>query len=61
MKLLSTAEAARRLGISERRIRFFCEHKRFGIRVGGRWVITEAELRTFKRHPKGRPRKKPHH
>ncbi len=54
-KLYDTKEAGKRLGISERRIRALCEEGRLGTQVSGCWVIAEAELRTFKPHPSGRP------
>jgi len=60
MKLLDTKTAAKRLGLSERQIRVFCEAGRLGTRVSGRWVILETELKTFKRRPRGRPPKKTH-
>ena len=61
MKLLDTKAAAKRLKVSERRVRFFCKKGRLGTRVAGRWIITEEELRMFQRYPKpGRPPKKPH-
>lgn len=56
MKLLDTKEAAARLGVSEQRVRQFCEEGRLEARkFAGRWVITEAELRAFKLRPTGRP------
>ena len=55
---LNTEEVATRLGISEQRVRQFCEEKRLGRKSAGRWMITEAELRAFKLRPTGRPRKK---
>jgi len=59
MKLFDTKEAATRLGVSEQRVRQFCEEGRLGTKkFAGRWVITEAELRAFKLRPTGRPPKK---
>lgn len=58
MHLLDTKAAAKRLRISERRIRALCETGRLGTQVAGRWVITEAELRAFHRRPTGRPAQK---
>lgn len=58
MHLLDTKVAAKRLRITERRIRALCETGRLGTQVAGRWVITEAELRTFRRRPTGRPPQK---
>lgn len=54
--LLDTKEAATRLGVSEQRVRQFCEKGRLGTKFAGRWVMTEAELRAFKPHPTGRPK-----
>lgn len=57
--LLDTKEVAARLGVSEQRVRQFCEEGRLGKqKFAGRWVITEAELRAFKLRPTGRPPKK---
>ncbi len=57
MKLVDTKEAAARLGVSEQRVRQFCEEGRLGRKFAGRWMITGAELRAFKLRPKGRPKK----
>ena len=57
MKLLDTRAAAKRLGVSERRIRALCKRGRLGRRIGSRWIIVEAEVKAFKRLPPGRPRK----
>ncbi len=58
MNLLDTKQAAVRLGVSEVRIRQFCEQGRLGRKFAGRWLGTEAELRAFKLRPTGRPSKK---
>ena len=58
MQLLDTKVAAKRLRVTERRIRALCETGRLGTQVAGRWVITEADLRTFRRRPTGRPPQK---
>ncbi len=57
MNLLDTKDVAARLGVSEQRIRQFCEGGRLGRKFAGRWAITEAELRVFKLRPTGRPPK----
>jgi len=58
--LLDTKVAASRLGVSEQRIRQFCEQGRLpGRKFAGRWMITDTDLRAFKLQPTGRPRKKP--
>ena len=54
-KLIDTKKAGKKLDISERRVRALCEEGRLGTQVSGRWVISEAELRTFKPRPTGRP------
>ena len=55
-KLFDTKTAAERLKVSERRVRVFCEEGRLGMRLGGRWVMTGAELRTFRPQPSGWPK-----
>ena len=57
MKLLDTKEAGKKLGISKRRVRALCKGGRLGTQVAGTWVITEVELRAFKPHPSGLPKK----
>ena len=59
MTLLSVAEVAKRLRLSERRVRQLCEDGRLGRRVGGRvWVVSEREVVRFEAIPRrpGRPR-----
>ena len=46
-RYLTTAEAAQRLGLSERRVRVLCEEGRLGVRIGRNWAITEAQLTKF--------------
>ena len=55
--ILSCEEAAKRLRISRRRMAQFCKEGRVGKRLGGRWVIQEAELEQFQKQPRrvGRP------
>jgi len=57
VKLLGTKEAAKRLGLTERRVRVFCEEGRLGTLVSGQWIMTEAELRAFRPNPPGRPKR----
>jgi excisionase family DNA binding protein len=64
MKLLSTTEAAARLSLSPSRVRRYCEQGRLpATKIGGSWVIREADLGKLERLPqgwrKGRPRKHP--
>lgn len=59
MALLSTTEAARRLGISGRRLRKLLSEGRIkSIRVGGRWLIEDSDCH-YEKKPRGgyRPRK----
>lgn len=59
MELLSVKQAAEELGLSENRVREFCQEGRFGEKVGHQWIITRAELEDFKKIPRkrGNPRK----
>lgn len=59
LSLLTVEETAKRLSVCESRVRQFCLEGRLGQRIGGRWIITEEELRIFKRIP--RPTGKPGH
>ena len=52
--LMTTGQAGKRLGLSQRRVRALCDAGRLGTQVLGRWLITEAELRDFKPNPPGR-------
>jgi excisionase family DNA binding protein len=56
-KLLTTAEAADRLGLSEVRIRQLCNDGRLGRKVGRDWLFSEEELTAFLAtdRPTGRP------
>lgn len=55
--LLSTAEAAEVLGISERRVRALCAAGRMGRQVGTTWVITPEEIEANRVRKPGRPAK----
>lgn len=59
MKLLSTAQAAARLGVSERRVRsLITEGKLLAHKMGRDYVIEEQALKSVKVYGKsGRPRK----
>jgi excisionase family DNA binding protein len=59
MKLLSTAQAAVRLGVSERRVRsLITEGKLLAYKMGRDYVIEEQALQSVKVYGKsGRPRK----
>ncbi len=65
MELLTVAEVATRLNVSQHRVRQLCQTRVFGRRVGpfgDRWAITEAEVERYEqqRRPPGRPRKSSH-
>lgn len=57
--VLTTAEAAKELGISPYTVRIYCLQGRLGQKFGPVWLITRDELEEFKanRRPPGRPRK----
>jgi hypothetical protein len=57
-KLLTPAEAARELGVTEIRVRQFCQEERIGFKFNGRWVIPFSDLNQFKRieRKSGRPK-----
>ena len=59
MKDLTTAEAARRLGVARQTVVNHCLAGTFpGAHKHGRdWVIPERDLAKFTRDPRGRPRK----
>lgn len=59
-KYFTTAEAAEKLGLDERRVRQFCEAGRLGVKIGRNWAISEADLKRFAKKPRavGRPPKK---
>ena len=49
-KLLSTAEVAEILDVSDRRVRQLCEAGGFGTKVGGRdWIISCEELERLRK------------
>ena len=58
VKLLDTKQVAKKFRVTERRVRAWCEEKRLGVLVAGRWVISEAELSAFKPKPTGRPKER---
>jgi len=58
MKIISTAEAARRLGVTPDRVRKMIEAKRLkAIKVGREWLIDPKDLEAVKYRKVGRPRK----
>jgi excisionase family DNA binding protein len=58
MKIISTAEAAKRLGVTTNRVRAMIEAKRLkAIKVGREWLIDPKDLEPLKDRKVGRPRK----
>jgi excisionase family DNA binding protein len=58
MKIISTAEAAKRLGVTANRVRAMIESKRLkATKVGNVWVIDPKDLDAVKDRKVGRPRK----
>ena len=56
--LLSTAEAASRLGVTTRRVQALIEGRRLpALKVGGRFVIRQADVEAYQPLPPHRPRK----
>lgn len=57
MKLLTSTEAARRLDISQQRVRVLIAEGRLpATRFGHIWSIRERDLAFFVRLPRGRPK-----
>ena len=58
MKIISTAEAAKRLGVTANRVRAMIEAKRLkATKVGSVWLIDPKDLEAVKNRKVGRPRK----
>ena len=58
MKIISTAEAARRLNVSPSRVRAMIKAKRLkAMKVGHEWLIDPKDLEAVKDRKVGRPRK----
>ena len=58
MKIISTTEAARRLGVTANRVRVLIRAKRLkAIKVGHEWLIDPKDLEAVKERRVGRPRK----
>ena len=58
MKIISTAEAARRLGVTANRVRVLIRSKRLkATKVGHDWLIDPKDLEAVKDRKVGRPRK----
>ena len=58
MKIISTAEAAKRLGVTADRVRKMIEAKRLkATKLGNVWLIDPKDLDAVKDRKPGRPRK----
>lgn len=58
MRIISTAETAKRLGVTTNRVRAMIEAKRLkAIKVGREWLIDPKDLEAVKEQKVGRPRK----
>jgi excisionase family DNA binding protein len=57
MNIISTAEAARRLGVNPSRVRALIDAKRLkAIKVGSVWLIDPKDLEAVKDRKVGRPK-----
>ena len=56
-ELLDVKQAARVLGVTDRRIRQLCQAGQIGVKIGSRWIIDRAKLEAFAQVPRpvGRP------
>jgi excisionase family DNA binding protein len=58
MKIITTVEAARRLGVTPSRVRALIEAKRLkAFKYGREWLIDPKDLEAVKDRKVGRPRK----
>ena len=58
MKIISTTEAAKRLGVTANRVRAMIRSKRLkAIKVGHEWLIDPKDLDAVRDRKVGRPRK----
>jgi excisionase family DNA binding protein len=58
MKVISTAEAAKRLGVTANRVRALIDAKRLkATKMGNVWLINPKDLEAVKVRKVGRPRK----
>jgi len=60
VEFISTPEAAALLSLTTRRVTQLCENGTFGTKIGGRWLITRNQVKSYqkKRKAPGRPPKK---
>jgi excisionase family DNA binding protein len=57
VKIIGTTEAARRLGVSDARVRALIESKRLkAVKIGGAWLIDPKDLKAVKVRKVGRPK-----
>jgi excisionase family DNA binding protein len=57
MKIISTAEAAKRLGVTTNRVRALIDAKRLkAMKVGREWLIDPKDLAAVKNRKVGRPK-----
>ena len=60
MKIITTTEAAKRLGVTPTRVRALIEAKRLkAFKYGREWLIDPKDLEAVKDRRVGRPRKSP--
>ncbi len=58
MKVISTAEAAKRLGVTANRVRALIDAKRLkATKLGNVWLIDPKDLEAVRQRKPGRPRK----
>jgi excisionase family DNA binding protein len=58
MKVISTAEAAKRLGVTANRVRALIDAKRLkATKLGNVWLIEPKDLEAVRQRKPGRPRK----
>ena len=53
--LFTTAQAAQRLSVSERRVRQLCKEGTIGVKIGRQWLIRGAELAEYVPRAVGNP------
>jgi excisionase family DNA binding protein len=59
MKIIGTAEAARKLGVTQNRVRALIDAKRLkATKLGNLWLIDPKDLNAVKIRKPGRPRTK---
>jgi|SRR5215213_237210 len=57
VKIIGTTEAARRLGVSDARVRALIESGRLkAVKIGGTWLIDPKDLKAVKVRKVGRPK-----